>query len=151
VAEPKLAFIGKFRGPNDPTKAGFGTSFLLVIRVAAAVVQRGGRLLLCRRPRTKRHGGLFEFPGGKLLEGESLADGLTRELREELGVEVTGIGDVRFAIQDPGSEFLIEFAEVSVAGEPAALEHDEIRWVTAGEIHELPLAPSDRAFAATLE
>jgi 8-oxo-dGTP diphosphatase len=122
-----------------------------VIRVGAAVVQRGVRLLVCKRPSSKRHGGLFEFPGGKLLDAETLADGLTRELREELGVDVTAVGEVRFSVVDPGSEFLIEFVEVSVVGEPVALEHDEIRWVTAAEIHELPLAPSDRAFAATLD
>jgi 8-oxo-dGTP diphosphatase len=46
-----------------------------IVRVVAAVVERDGRLLLCRRPAGKRHAGLWEFPGGKLLPGESGAGG----------------------------------------------------------------------------
>jgi len=52
------------------------------VRVAAAVIERGGRLLVCQRPLGKRHGGLWEFPGGKLHEGEDLLAATTRELSE---------------------------------------------------------------------
>jgi len=64
------------------------------IRVLASVIQRDNRLLVFRRPLDKRHGGLWEFPGGKVREGESDLDAARRELREELGVEVTGVGAV---------------------------------------------------------
>jgi 8-oxo-dGTP diphosphatase len=117
-----------------------------VVPVLAAVIRRGDRWLLCRRPAHKRHGGCWEFPGGKLLPGESLLDAARRELAEELGVGVHTVGDVVFARRDAGSPFVIEFVHVEIDGEPTALEHDDIRWVTTTEAGALPLAPVDRAF-----
>ena len=60
-------------------------------RVLAAVIERSGKFLMCRRPEHKNHGGLFEFPGGKLEAGESLADAARRELLEELALEVLDV------------------------------------------------------------
>jgi len=122
------------------------------IRVLAAVIRRDGRYLVCRRPTHKRHGGLWEFPGGKLEPGESLLDAARREMREELALEATGVGRTLAAIQDPGSPFLIEFVEVEVAdgAAPEALEHDEIRWVAAADLAAMDLAPSDSGFATML-
>jgi mutator protein MutT len=115
-------------------------------RVLAAVIRRHGRLLLCQRPPHKRHGGLWEFPGGKVEAGESDLEAVRRELREELAVEVTWAGAVSFAVLDPGSEFRIEFLPVEIAGEPAALEHTRVAWFRAEELSALALAPSDRRF-----
>jgi mutator protein MutT len=122
------------------------------IRVLAAVIRRDGRYLVCRRPAHKRHGGLWEFPGGKLEPGESLLDAARREMREELALEATGVGRTLAAIQDPGSPFLIEFVEVAVADgvEPEALEHEEVRWATLSDLAVLALAPSDAKFASQL-
>jgi len=64
------------------------------IRVLASVIERDQKLLVCRRPVHKRHGGLWEFPGGKVQKGESDLEAARRELREELAVEVTGVGAV---------------------------------------------------------
>lgn len=119
-------------------------------RVVAAVIERAGRLLLCRRPAGKRHAGLWEFPGGKLLPGESPADAARRELAEELGVEVTAVGERLLALPDPGSAFVIEFHRVEIGGEPSPLEHDEIAWVSPADLPALALAPSDRAFAGRI-
>jgi len=116
------------------------------VRVLAAVIRRGARYLLCKRPAHKRHGGLWEFPGGKLEDGESLLDAARREMREELGVGVSGAGNVRFARQDPGSHFVIEFVDVEIEGEPEPLEHEDVRWVVVEEMAALDLAPSDRVF-----
>jgi 8-oxo-dGTP diphosphatase len=120
------------------------------IRVLAAVISRDGRWLVCRRPAHKRHGGLWEFPGGKLEPGETLLAAACRELAEELGVQATRVGDVRFARRDPGSVFVIEFVDVEIDGEPAALEHDDVRWVDAAGLRRLDLAPTDRAFVEWL-
>src|SRR5688572_7033833 len=79
-----------------------------VIRVLAAVVHRNGKYLICQRPLNKRHGGLWEFPGGKIESGETNLDAAQRELQEELSVSVTGVRAVLFSSQDPGSEFVID-------------------------------------------
>jgi mutator protein MutT len=116
------------------------------IRVVAAVVARGDRLLVCQRPPHKRHGGLWEFPGGKCEPGETDLDAARRELREELGVEVVDVAAEELAIHDDGSPFLIAFVPVTIRGEPACHEHTALAWDTLARVAALPLAPSDRRY-----
>ena len=116
------------------------------IRVVAAVIARGDRLLVCQRPTHKRHGGFWEFPGGKCEPGESDVEAARRELLEELGVEVKDVGPEAFAIHDPGSPFLIAFVPVTIAGEPVCHEHTALQWGEPHDLAQLPLAPSDRRF-----
>lgn len=118
-----------------------------LIRVLAAVIREGDRYLACQRPAHKRHGGLWEFPGGKVEKGESDLDGMRRELREELGVEVVDLGRELFAIHDADSPFLIVFKETTIQGTPVCIEHIELRWGQMADLAQLPLAPSDRRFA----
>jgi 8-oxo-dGTP diphosphatase len=120
------------------------------ILVLAAVVNRGNRYLVCQRPVEKRHGGLWEFPGGKLEEGESYLEAARRELREELGISVLKTADPLFSIRDPGSVFVIDFVPTSVEGEPVCLEHTALRWADLSELESLDLAPSDRQFVEFL-
>lgn len=117
-----------------------------LLRVAAALIRDDDRLLICQRPFHERHGGLWEFPGGKCEPGESDFEATRRELREELDVEVAAVGAPLFEFQDPDSEFLIAFVPVQIAGTPTRIEHTDIRWVTLVELVALPLAPSDRWF-----
>lgn len=123
---------------------------LTVIEVVAAVVQRQGAYLVCQRPLHKRHGGLWEFPGGKLEPGETMLEAAHRELAEELGLSVTGIGTVRLKVQDPGSEFSINFVDVEATGTPVPVEHTNVEWLSVTKLLELPLAPSDRQFVEHL-
>lgn len=116
----------------------------------AAVVWRENRLLVCERPPHKRHGGLWEFPGGKVEPSESNLEAVRRELAEELGVSVVRVGKIQFSIQDPGSDFLIEFVTTEIEGDPKCLEHSAISWVKVEELQSLSLAPSDRKFALFL-
>ena len=116
------------------------------IRVIAAVVEREEHFLVCQRPPHKRHGGLWEFPGGKCEPGEADTDAISRELREELGVEVLAVGSEAFAIDDPDSPFRIAFLPVAIKGEPVCHEHTALRWGHLAELAQLPLAPSDRRF-----
>ena len=120
------------------------------IRVVAAVVQRADQYLVCQRPVHKRHGGLWEFPGGKLEPGETVLQGTHRELHEELGVEVTAVGRKLFSVQDPGSVFEIEFHETLITGTPTCLEHQALAWATVAEMSSMNLAPSDQAFVRFL-
>jgi 8-oxo-dGTP diphosphatase len=120
------------------------------VRVVAAVVERRGRWLLGLRPTGKRHGGLWEFPGGKLGEGESVLDATRRELSEELSLRVTSLGRTLFTARDGETPFVIDFVEATVEGEAEAREHAAIGWFDLVELEELPLAPADRAFATWL-
>ena len=118
--------------------------------VVAAVVRRGDRYLVGRRPPEKRHGGLWEFPGGKVLEGESRRDAAARELDEELGLEVVSLGALLLSVEEPGASFVIEFWETAVSGSPRALEHTEVGWFTAEELARMDLAPADAWFARAM-
>lgn len=119
-------------------------------RVIACVIRDGDRYLVCQRPAHKRHGGLFEFPGGKTEPGESDEAAARRELREELEVELVRAESAIREISDDGSPFVIAFVPVEIRGEPRCLEHSQMTWRTPAELLELPLAPSDRAFVNSL-
>jgi 8-oxo-dGTP diphosphatase len=120
------------------------------VRVLAAVIERDGRFLICRRPAHKRHGGLWEFPGGKIESGETDFQAAERELAEELDVRVTKVGGLRLALADPGSPFRIDFIDVDIDGTPRCIEHTELVWAVPAEMSALPLAPSDQRFAEHL-
>ena len=107
-------------------------------------------MLVWRRPAHKRHGGLWEFPGGKVAAGETDADAISRELNEELGVTLMHAEAGEFEAVDPQSPFLIAFVPAAIDGEPACHEHSELRWATPEELKELSLAPSDARYAEWL-
>lgn len=117
-----------------------------MIRVIAAVIQKNRRYLACKRPGGKRHGGLWEFPGGKVRADESDLDAARRELAEELNVRVVSVGGPLFETTDPGSDFLIVFRHVQIIGEPQALEHEALCWASPLELVGFRLAPSDELF-----
>jgi 8-oxo-dGTP diphosphatase len=119
-------------------------------RVLAAVVQREDKYLVCQRAIHKRHGGLWEFPGGKLEAGETPFDAARRELTEELAVRAVSVGPQLFSIADPGSDFVIEFVPTQIEGEPQCLEHLDLKWTSLEELVSFPLAPSDRQFVEFL-
>ena len=119
---------------------------VMPIPVLAAVVRRDGCYLVCLRAANKRHGNLWEFPGGKREPHESLLVAANRELTEELGVTALEVGAPLFSIADGGSPFVIEFVPTTISGEPACLEHSDLRWVALAELPSFPLAPSDRQF-----
>lgn len=121
------------------------------IEVVAAVILKGNGYLICQRPHHKQHGGLWEFPGGKVDPGESLADAIRRELHEELELEVTSIGETVFISQEVGSHFRINFINTEARGNPILCEHEDIRFCTVDELKKLPLAPIDREFVLNLE
>ena len=118
------------------------------ISVVAAIIRRENQVLLGRRPDHKRHGGLWEFPGGKIDEGETEVEAVARELLEEFGVETTSVGRVVYECRDPGTPFLVRFLDVGIRGTPEPREHTEIGWFKPESLPSLPLAPCDARFVA---
>src|SRR5438105_2333543 len=118
----------------------------MAIRVIAAVIERDGNLLVCQRPPHKRHGGLSEFPGGKLELGEDDAAAARRELREELGLDLERIDAPELEVADPDSQFLIAFVPVQANGTPTCHEHSALAWRNVEELGQLALAPADRRY-----
>ena len=112
-----------------------------MIDVTAAVIARGGRVLLCRRPEGKRCAGLWEFPGGKAAPDETLEECLARECREELGVELR-VGRALACVERDGLRITF-FAARLAQGEPQLLEHSALAWVTPEQARTYALCPSD--------
>ena len=120
--------------------------------MAAGAVERGGKYLLCRRPMHKARGGRWEFPGGKLEAGENPQEALTRELREELGMEILAGETVTFVDYDyPELTVRLFLVRAKILeGEPRLLEHTELLWAGPAEALELDLCPADRLLAQAL-
>ena len=89
--------------------------------------------------------GLWEFPGGKVEEGESFSEALARELDEELGIVVEIGGPLTFAVHtEPDLEILLLFfSGVIATGVPTPREGQELRWVRPDELRDFPMPPAD--------
>ncbi|MFK3891032.1 (deoxy)nucleoside triphosphate pyrophosphohydrolase [Sphingomonas sp. NPDC079357] len=118
--------------------------------VAAALVDADGRCLMQQRPRDKRHGGLWEFPGGKVEPGEHPAAALVRELDEELaiGVAVDALMPLGFATDMPVTMLLYHC--VAWRGEPRALAAEALCWERPPVLARLPMPPVDVPLLAAL-
>lgn len=123
-----------------------------MIVVAAAVVIREGRVLLTRRAEGQHLAGMWEFPGGKLEEGESPEAAVVRECREECGieVEVEDILDVTH-YRYPQKDVLLLFYKCALcAGEVQHLQVADHAWVLGSEIDSYPLPPADERVVARI-
>ena len=112
--------------------------------VTAAVVERGGLLLVTRRLEGTHLAGHWEFPGGKCEPGEGVRACLARELREELGVAaVVGeeIHRTLYAYEDRRLELV--FFNCEIDGDPQPLLGQEIRWVSREHLRALTFPPAD--------
>ena len=103
----------------------------VLLVTACALVDADGRVLLTRRPEGKALGGLWEFPGGKVEEGEAVGKALARELREELGIEVLACSPLMTVSHDYADKaVLLDVWRVTAfMGEPQGLEGQPVRWV----------------------
>jgi 8-oxo-dGTP diphosphatase len=116
----------------------------MAIAVVGAAIVRDGRVLAARRTRPSALAGSWEFPGGKIEPGETEADALLRELREELGIGVT-LG-ARLGAAAEGPIRLTLYAATLTDGDPRPLhDHDALRWLAAHELTSLDWLPIDRA------
>ena len=109
--------------------------------IGVAVISDGqGKILIDRRKQEGLLGGLWEFPGGKIEPGESVEECVSREIKEELGIEIA-VGDRLITIEHAYTHFKVTlnvFNCTHLSGEPQPIECDEVKWVTLDEIDEYP-------------
>ena len=121
--------------------------------VVAALIWVGDKFMICQRPAHKARGLLWEFVGGKVEKGETKKQALIRECREELAVTV--------APRDVFMEVVHEYPDLTVhltlfnasiaEGVPQKLEHNDIQWITVGEIDNYAFCPADETILARLK
>lgn len=115
------------------------------IPVVAALILRNGRVLLARRKSGKSQAGCWEFPGGKMEEGEHPESALIREIKEELGIRIRVVQHFHtslHAYSDIGIR-LIAFLATTDDQIVNSSDHDVMEWVSAAEILNYNLAPAD--------
>ncbi len=130
------------------------TGLPLVLVSAVALVDADDRILLARRPAGKPMAGLWEFPGGKLHEGETPEAALIRELREELAIDTVEscLAPIAFASHSYDDFHLLMplFVCRVWTGTPQPLEGQELAWVRPNDMRGYAMPPADTPLVAML-
>jgi len=126
--------------------------------VAVGVIQdRAGRVLITRRPATAHQGGLWEFPGGKVDPGESVQEALVRELREELGIEVSAARPMmRVSHAYSDKAVLLDVWRVNdisggISGQASGREGQPVRWVAVKDLGSFDFPEANRPIVRALQ
>jgi len=120
-----------------------------MLQVVAGIIERAGRILICRRTSGQSHPLQWEFPGGKVEPGETPEQALTRELQEELAISgATGEEITRYHFAYPGKHpiELIFFRVHRFSGEPENRIFQEMRWEAPARLTAFDFVEGDRAF-----
>jgi 8-oxo-dGTP diphosphatase len=119
--------------------------------VVAGALIAGPLLLVAQRARPPELAGLWELPGGKVGAGESDATALARELREELGVDVTVGARIGADVALSETMTLRAYRVTQTGGALHPNDHHALRWIGANELDALPWVPADRAWVPELK
>lgn len=122
------------------------------IRVTAGIILRAEEVLICQRHRTDPYGLQWEFPGGKVRNGEGLEDALWRELQEELGIDAE-IGKEVYRLRHRYPDRYVEvvfFLVNSYRGEPVNRVFETIAWVPRNKLLQYNFLQADRDLVAQL-
>jgi 8-oxo-dGTP diphosphatase len=126
----------------------------ILLVVACALVDVDGRVLLAQRPEGKKLAGMWEFPGGKVEQGESPEAALIRELDEELGLTTweSCLAPLTFASHSYDEFHLLMplFICRRYDGMPHGREGQALKWVRPRDMRELPMPPADEPLVAAL-
>ena len=133
-------------GHAEPAREDGSKPMLLV--AACALIDADGRVLLARRPEGKTMAGLWEFPGGKLHSGETPEAALIRELKEELGIDVSAACLAPFAFASHAYERFHLLMPLYLCrrwkGVPKARENQTLAWVRPQKLADYPMPPADK-------
>lgn len=114
--------------------------------VVAALIQKNDQYLICQRHDNDAYGGLWEFPGGTVEEGESFKEAVVREIKEELGVDVEVIEEIS-KFEDSDETLTINITLFSckiISGKIMSLECKSAKFFDKEKVGQLKLAPADR-------
>ena len=124
------------------------------ISVAAAIIKNGrGEILICQRAKGGSMGGLWEFPGGKLEEGETLNECIVRECKEELDIAIEPISVfANTEYQYPDRFIKFTFFNVRIlSGTIQRKVHDDIQWISRERLSDYEFCPADVDIIKQLE
>lgn len=125
-----------------------------VLVVAVALVDIDSRVLIAQRPEGKSMAGLWEFPGGKVEAGELPETALVRELKEELGIDITEscLAPLTFAshVYEDFHLLMPLYACRMWKGDVAPMEDQKIKWVRPVRLADYPMPPADIPLVALL-
>jgi len=123
-----------------------------ILVVAAGILDGSGRVLIAERPAGKHMAGRWEFPGGKVAPGESEEAALTRELQEELGIEVISARPLmRLTHRYPDRDVELSMWMVErYGGEPQPLDGQRLKWVERARLAGEDILEADGPFVAAL-
>lgn len=125
-----------------------------MINVTAAVIIKDGKVLIARRGAGRHLAGKWEFPGGKVEQGETPEECLARELKEEFEITVkvgAFIMESVFHYDDTGDTIrLLAYQAKYVGGSFRLRDHDKIKWVSPEELEKCDLAPADVPIAKAI-
>ena len=115
------------------------------IHVTAAILSKDGKYLITKRPEGSHLAGLWEFPGGKRKDRETLETCLKREIREELGMDIR-VGEPILTVQHEYEQMVVTlhfFRCTPMRGSPKALDGQEMKWVDPSEFQKYAFPPPD--------